>query len=245
MNLRADSGETFSVPSELAGPLPRLTSIQPSGVARLVLAVIALSFAAGILFWAGLSDLQKAQQRSELQRSGNETIGRVTRVSTHLVDYTFSADGRTYEGEADLPESEQDRVQAGSDITVRYLPENPSISHPSAWEWTALFNFEQFIFPVVPGAFGFLIVLGLHKERRLIASGNPTVGIITKCISSRSHFEVTYEFHSENGTTLEARDTFESHLTPGTKVCVLYLTDNPLRNGLYPGSSYRVKSNYL
>lgn len=232
--------DVFTIPHELVGSLPRETRITTLGMTKVVLAGVAFALAFGILVWAGSGDLQKAQQRRALRRSGREAFAEVIRLQTHLLDYSFTANGTEHVGEAELPDNERSNVHEGDWISIRYLPGNPAVNHPVAWEWNVFSNFEMLILPVIPLSFGIVAALRLFKQRELLSKGACAGGVVTQCYPFRSHFEVTYEFPAEDGRTYEAHTSQGSRLAIGAKICVLYLPQNPFRNDIYPSGNYRV-----
>ena len=220
-------GEPVAIPEELNGPLPRTARLTGNGAASTVAFVVfaGMSLTLGIVF--GSRGREAIEHRDALRRDGMETTGQITRAwesgrsgSTHNVSYTFEANGSEFSGESTVPAAQWRTMPAAGTLRVRYLAANPAVNHPADWEVTDASAWT----PVAITAFLFiapiLLVYQLRLERQLILSGLPAVGTVTRCTRRRS------------GWSSSAR-------TPGERVPVLYLEENPRRCRPYPLPDYR------
>jgi hypothetical protein len=68
----------------------------------------------------------------------------------------------------------------------------------------------------------------------------PAAGVVTKCFRIKNGWVVRYQFRMKDGTVTSGRDRRDRKLEAGAPVCVLYNSENPRRNQLYPTCMYRV-----
>ena len=150
------------------------------------------------------------------------------------VEYRFEHGGRFYTHRAKVPRKFFQDLSAGSTLQVRFVPEKPSLSHPTAWDAEIL---EAWVAWVAPGTFVFPVLMLLNllqRQARLLSEGRAAPGRVTKLKKSDKGMTVDYEFRLLSGGTAKGR--FQTHKPPleGALVCVLYDPDNPRRSGLYP-----------
>lgn len=238
---------TLPVPRELAGPLPRRTRLSQNGAPLVVGAAILLSIAIACAFRALILAVPQMQKRTELRRGGSEISGTIQSFSDSFINYVFTVNGNSYEGRARLPEhilangNLFEKYLNGSSIPVRYLPQNPSINHPAAWEWPALEDLGWFFALIVSGTFGILFVLFLRSDLQLVANGMPIAGVVTKCTSpGRGGFRTLYEFRAEDGRIAQGTCRTWTAQEIGARIWVLYLPQNPKRYQAYCSLGYAV-----
>jgi hypothetical protein len=219
---------------------------------------LALAVATGL--WGGINVVQEVQHKAALRRDNGETVGEITRTrkgkTTDVVYYAFTVDGRSYVGGAEVPTDLRYDLRGSKFLPIRYLPANPDVNHPAAWEWSLIFwrpqnsdlihlpgfssELEWLLGPLIFGPIGLVFLVGLHRERKLIAEGAPAIAVVTKCSrGTRGRFLVEYEFHTEEWRVMTGRCS-DSRKEIGASFCVLYLAQNPRRNMTYPSSDYRV-----
>ncbi len=239
--------EAASIPSELTGPLPRRLRLSRNGNRMATAAAIMLVLAVAFAFWIGLDRVQQLQHRAALRRTGRETVGKITRLwsaSRSLktrVSYTFAVNGVSFAGEARVPNQLVTSLSESNTLPIRYLPANPAVNHPAAWEWSALLDWDSFVAPIIGLALALFLFATLRSERRLVIGGLPAVGEITRCTpGSRGGFSVNFDFRTQDGSITKGSGWSESRREIGERVCVLYLPQNPRRNLSYPSLNYRV-----
>ena len=153
--------------------------------------------------------------------------------------YTFHANGIALEGRSPAPGQLWETLRETGDLAVRFLPSNPSINHPAAWEESALPGWGAFVVPAIPAAVGLLVLAKLRRTRRLVAEGVATAGVVTKCYrGGKGSWWVNYDFRTADGKA--ANGTYNVNLPIGVVICILYLPRNPDRNQPYLESWYRV-----
>jgi hypothetical protein len=81
-----------------------------------------------------------------------------------------------------------------------------------------------------------------HAGRRsgVGRKGWATGGRVTGCTPNRSLFDVYYEFSDESGALIEGSSISGEALDYNSGVIIIYLRNNPKRNGLYPLTSYQI-----
>ena len=98
-------------------------------------------------------DAKQMRQREALRGEGRDAAGDVTAKGSSRggvwVDYTFKVDGLAYKGTALLPRRHID-ANVGGQIPIRYLPSDPSVSHPSEWEWSGVGHRPPFFYALFP-----------------------------------------------------------------------------------------------
>jgi hypothetical protein len=119
-----------------------------------------------------VQELRQAQWRDILRTKGQVAFGEVTqsfvgRGGDAFVTYKFDVNGTAYSGNAQLPRHYSRAGLHESDgIFIRFLPSDPSVNHPKAWEWSVFMDIDSMIgggFFVVLGVSGLVI---LHRRRR-------------------------------------------------------------------------------
>jgi hypothetical protein len=183
-------------------------------------------------FVAGRNALQAMRNREALRQAGsqvignNEVIGTIDQLtshrSSHHVQYTFIAgNAAVYTGEAQVPDNMFAGLEVNGPLSIRYLPANPTVNHPAAWEesdlsiWAILFSPSIFV-----GA-GLFSLLSLRGGRQLVAEGTPVIAVVTACsgpVGRSVWFNVKYEFRTEDGTEINGGGRYGSGLEIGTKL---------------------------
>jgi hypothetical protein len=240
-NLHFDASPT--VPSELTGQLPRNICPTGGGTQGTILGAILLSITGVYVLWVGIDTAQRIQQRASLRRDGSDATAEIEKLSSSrktTISYTFTVGGATFAGEAKVPDEQFRSLWSARSLPIRYLPADPTVNHPAAWEWSALSDLYLFFVPiifVVPGA---AILLTMRMDRRLVAEGKPAVAAVTRYSRSKSGFNVKYEFRAEDGTTAKGGGWSQNRPEIGASMWVLYLPQNPGRNQPYPSLNYLV-----
>lgn len=236
-----------NMPSELSGPVPR--TIRPSDGARVLQFVLALLI--GVIVVLGLRYCKlmviDMQHRSALRQDGVDAQGEVTfldRVGkgANIVRYTFQTKDGTVSGKAEVPAELMQELGESTRITIRYLPYNPSINHPAAWEWSLL---SQWSVPLILGGLFTVWVVtftAMQRGRKLLVWGKPASGVVTNCRESgRGAISVKYEFRTEAGIPVTGSGSSSERREIGERVLILYLPQKPRRNCPYPVADFYIE----
>jgi len=237
--------EDWTAPRELTRALPRETQLTARGRFMLVMAWMFLIAAVPLYVWMHNDVARKTSQNELLRTQGQEANGEIARLWSgdrgrqHMVGYAFTANGVRVRGEAAVPSSQWAVLQKAGFLPVRYLPSNPAINHPAAWEASTNLWMPS-IAPAILVAGGAFLLWTLRRQNRLTAEGVPAPGVVTRCVRVKNGWMVRYQFRLRDGTLGKGRCQTQRRLEAGTSVCILYRADNPRSNGVYPGCTYRV-----
>ena len=232
---------------DLTENVPRKTRPNGNGVKGGFVALILLLLFLISGFQIGKGAVQEIRKRVELRDSGIEITGEVSRKwnegrsLTPHISYTFKVDGQIIAGESEIPDGLEHSLRESNTLPIRYLPEDPAVNQPAQWEWSALAHWETFLVPIVFfAAPGIAIVLVLQRNRKLVAKGTPTAGVVAKCSAGgRIGFQVKYEFRTKEDIVIAGTGWSEEPREPGAKVCVIYSAEHPNRNQLYPSMYFQ------
>jgi hypothetical protein len=235
-----------NTPPELSMPLPR--RIRPSSDARYGEIVLALMLGLTVILslWLCKNVVQQMRLRSALRHGGAEVLAEITYLDRpgrggDIVRYTFTANGEIASGEAGVPLQLVKSLRESNSLTVRYLPSDPAINHPAAWEWSFLSNSVGIIFlMILVSIFGLFRII-LYRRRQLLAWGKPVLGVVTECVSAKSSFSLKYNFRTESGVSFKGGGDTTTRQEIGASIWILYLPQNPARNQPYPFSDYCVE----
>lgn len=226
-----------TIPSELMGQLPRRTRLE-NGVQWALVLTILSAITVAMILWVGMNVVQLTRTRTALRHESNEVIGAVEELTRYRVHYSFAVNGKSFTGSATRRGS---KLRESDPLSIRYLPSNPAVNHPAAWEEPI----DLALFPFFVPAGLVLILMGLQLKmrfiRRLLAEGRPVVAVVTKRTrAGRGQVVVEYEFRTEEGRVMTGSWSDNPEEKIGASICVLYLPQNPRRNLIYPSSDYRV-----
>ncbi|HUB77759.1 MAG TPA: DUF3592 domain-containing protein [Bryobacteraceae bacterium] len=237
--------ENWTAPRELTRALPRETRLTARGRFMLVMGWLFLIAAIPLYVWMHNDVVQKTERSQLLRAQGQEANGEIARLWSadrgrqHMVGYAFTANGVRIKGEAAVPADQWAEIQKAGFLPVRYLPSDPAINHPAAWEASPNL-WMPILAPAILAAGGVFLLWTLGRQKQLAAEGVPAPGVITRCFRVKNGWRVRYQFRLKDGTIGKGRDQASRKLDAGTSVCVLYRAESPGRNQLYPGCSYRV-----
>lgn len=242
MDLADSGGITLEAPSELLGPLPRTVTLNLDGDGRYLVIVVLLFFVGGCIWlgWKGYDDVQQFKERSLLRGDGRLMVGKVTGFLYHRhaptrVNYEFAFNGVTYSGSAEEPNAGPGTSLHESDtILVRFVPSNPAVNHPYAWEWSPAIGWDWIAFYIFFWALGATALFLLTRERTLARKGNVASALVTTCVPKDRFFHIEYEFRTADGTPMKGHTDRKAEYETGARVWVLYLPQRPRRNDLYP-----------
>jgi hypothetical protein len=250
MKSESSPAETPLIPPELVGPPPRRVELTGSGLALAVLTAVILGIAVIFTCFIAAETVRELQIQTALRSGGNETVAKIDKLHQpypvkEYVDYTFIGDGKTYTGKAIVPLETYHIVKSATSLTIRYLPENPTVNHPVDWEWSAMSEWDPILTVSLVAGLGFLffVLPQMLFERKLVAQGIATIGIVTKClVSGRSgeFINLKYDFRTRDGISVQGSGDFKTRQEIGAKILVLNLPQNPKQNILYPRSAWRI-----
>ena len=245
MNLGSSNHGTPMVPDELTGPLPRKVEMDSTD-ARFLFAVVLIFLVGGAIScgWYTFNSIKQVHQRAALRSDGREVVGEVTGLptgrGTEFVKYSFTFEGKDFSGKARIPGHagivlhEQDR------IVIRFLPSDPTVNHPDAWEWSALMGLGSIGFQIFCAVIVCVALIFLRRERRLAREGKAALGVVTSCTRKDRQFRVDYDFRTEDGIPMTGGSGCKDSYEAGTCIWILYLPQKPQRNRAYPLPDYRI-----
>ena len=249
MEPQVDFPNDWHAPAELSRALPREVQMSAGGIFVVILCICLLA-GAGVLFV-----FMRGKQATEvahiatLRSEGRVAPGEVTKLwrsgkggSTHMVGYTFVADGRPYWGESTTPDTIWKALQVGSALSVQYAPSDPNVSHPTGWEMDAMPAWLPFLIPAMFGIPVLILAVSVKRQAGLLADGLPAPGVVTRSVRVKGGWVAHYQFRLNNGTVAKGRSQMPGRLSDGTVICVLYDPERPKRNRTYPMSWYRLAS---
>lgn len=154
--------------------------------------------------------------------------------------YRFTVDGRTYFGRATEPEASGPwyALRRSGPILIRFIPSNPAINHPAAWEWSALMYRDEialWIYLLTLWGIGLALLMRDHKLAR---EGKVAAGVVIRCTPRNRGFRVEYEFRTEEGVSLKGKCVCADPYEAGATIWILYLPRKPKRNRSYPLAYY-------
>lgn len=234
-----DSAPDSIIPSELPGPIPRLVRYDP---VTLVFPTLMVLFFSGFTTY---SVVKQIQDQGQLQQNYTETtaaingLGPEGRSQTLMVDYTFTVDGTSFTGKSAVPGELYPTLHLGYPLAIRYVPKKPSISHPARWEWPSP-GWIQFVMPFFGLPFAIIYFVTLRSQRRLAIGGKATFATVTGCRTGRGGIFLDYKFDTAEGISFQGSGTSPNRKQAGERICILYMPDNPARNGTYPFIAYRI-----
>jgi hypothetical protein len=236
------SGESKELPVELNLPTPR--SVRLTGTGWTNVFAVTFFFLLGVALAAFMLDefMHDRATQNELQQNGRQSSSQVTRKWTQrrssgpYVSYTFAVDGTYYSGQSEIPRDIWRNLRQYDSLPIRYLPQNPNVNKPVAWEASTPAVLLSLLFPAFLAIFGLLIARRLPLQRRLAVEGIGVRGCIMECIGpTRSGFVLNYTFRNANNKDVEIGGCPSDHSCGvGPNVWVLYLPADPSRSEIYP-----------
>ncbi len=242
MNPDDPTHSTLMAPRELAGPLPRRARLYSTDGRNLLLIAL-LFFACGAIFTVSYcaEAIKQTQARAALRSDSAVVAGEVTgfsigRWAPTVVEYTFTYNGTAYSGKAKEPRSSGPwtAFNESDKIFVRFLPSNPAVNHPAAWEWSALMGLDSIIFQIFLLTMSGVALIVLLRDRKLARDGTPAAGEVVACTPKNRQFQVSYEFCTESGQLIKGESGSRDPYEVGARIWILYIPQNPGRNHSYP-----------
>jgi len=238
--------ESWTAPRELSRALPREVRMKGRGIFQATMAALLLVASIPLSLWMQNQNAERAARVERLRVEGQEAQGEIARLwhegksSTPMVGYAFSAGEVRFHGQSSVPGRLWDGLRKAGFLPVRFLPADPNINHPAAWDERADPAWPAFVVPAMLVAGGLVLLYILRRQAAVVAEGLPAPGIVTGCYRVKGGWMVRYRFRTKDGTI--AKGSSQSHkMEIGATVCVLYLQQNPRRNLMYPACLYRVE----
>jgi hypothetical protein len=228
------------IPSELTGARPRRTAVSKEDIPASIIAWILIALALAASIWAWNHTAKILHSRAALRVDGRLTYGVVTEIYKSTASYGFSVDDRSFTGDALIPRSNRRTFDRYDRIPILYLPSDPSINHPAAWEDSTGSAYTAFILPCMIAFFVPFILVLSRRERQVVAEGLPAVAVITGFRRGKGGQIVDYEFRTAAGQLVKGSSVDSRPWTVGASLCVLYLERNPRRNLQYPSTHFVV-----
>jgi hypothetical protein len=178
-----------------------------------------------------------------LRQGGADSTGRVTRTwrpagkfSGWYVRYTFAVDGIVLSGESTLPQETWHGLRPGDSLRILYLPSDPNINRPAAWEGATPSDLWILVFPAGMALFGLVLIGKIPLQRRLAVEGVAARGRIDDWHRrSRGGFVLDYTFKTrDSDETVTGSCRGDRSRQVGSEVWVLYLPSDPRRSEIYP-----------
>ncbi len=236
---------SWNPPAELGFYIPREVKLSGAGKALFVLGVALFlgSLVGGARRYAKAARARAARQG--IMTEGTDTAARVVRrwktggkEPRYGVDYVFGTYRETYSGRVQVGRRNWDRLDAGSPLQIRYLPENPRRNLVRGFEPDLMPLWVPFALGVSLIAAGFLIAGAIARERSLLSGGRAAPGIVTRHERGHEGKSACFTFSLLSGATAEGktRPTKKSPPPVGSVLCIIYEQDRPGRNAVYPFS---------
>ena len=211
-----------------------------------LLLVLMIGITIALCFWFWKGAIRQLRERSALRQSGAEVQGEITTLqrrgrSQDELRYTFTVNGKIVSGEAEVPARLMQSLRNSNYLTIRYLPSNPVINYPVAWERSHFELWSAFLDPMFFVPICVMASTGLSRRRKLVVWGKPVVGVVTRCDPSNPTFAVKYEFRTDTGTIVKGRGLTPILQEVGATIWILYLPQNPRQNHPYPVPDYIVE----
>ena len=169
-----------------------------------------------------------------LQRRGG---GEDRRTIAH---YEYTVGGSDYRDSAELRGRDRDVYSVGSQIRIRYLPDDPSASWIEGRGPRLFPVWPAYVIPAV-AIFGVAVILAvIRRQRDLLIYGRSALATIRHVDKKRSdhgsYWRVEYEWRLLSGATRKAHYNHggKAHPAIGTTLPILYDRDNPRRQRRYP-----------
>jgi hypothetical protein len=233
--------ENWTPPDGLGYSSLRPVRLTGAGIAMLVLAGAMLLGAVAAGIGLGTTFRRQVKDLRLLQEQGVNTDAQITRVwrssgkdQQHLVSYRFTVQEREYVARKGVPPRIWQTLRAGSTLSVRFLPSNPKVNHPTEWDDTPMPNWVPYLVSGELAVIAVVLAIILLKQVRLLTEGRPAPGIVTGHRRTRNGTVIRYEFQLMNGATVKGRSQSRRPPAIGSPVCVLYDPENPRRNAPYP-----------
>jgi hypothetical protein len=197
----------------------------------------------------GRTARRQNQERTMLREQGVTGDATVTRAwidgskeRQRWIAYRFDYAGRGYTHRVKTPGKIWTGLRQGTAILISFVPSQPSVSHPIGWDGDALPFWLALLIAVMVAGSGFLLLIPVRRETRLLMEGRPAPGRVTGFKKTDKAIQVQYEFRLLNGAIVKGKANRSKPPVEGSPLCVLYDPENPRRNAIYPLSLVRLEN---
>jgi hypothetical protein len=233
-------------PAELQPKLPKRFRLAARSIYCLVGSILVSIAIATFIILLGAFTPKEIKDRSDLAREGSLTYTNDVRVGgmrSATVFYTFTYNGKSYSGKTYLPTEYSKKVlnySRSGNFPVLFLPENPSINHPSDWRGNGPFPFIGYILIVVLVIQWTGLIRFIRPDLRLARNGVVAIGRVTECFDGRNGgIYLKYEFRDMDGLLMDGRGEYPARLNQGAQIFVLYLPEASGSSRPYPPAYFR------
>ena len=237
----ARTAQRWTMPSELAGMVPR--DVQLSSAGRIVAALVAALTMAALGAALGMSiAVARGGERRERALVDAPTVAVERTRGDHprrIVRYGFEVEGRSYQGRTRLREGDRRDLFQGTLVPVEYVISDPKVNWIRGYEPRGV---PPWAIPLVSGsllAVAALIARGLRRSWRLLSEGRAVEARVLsqKKVRRDKHtaYEITCEFRDLSGATHTMRyDALKAPPSVGTALTIVYHRDDPRWQAVYP-----------
>ena len=239
---------TFSPPAELRRSAPRDVKLTGGGLALMTIAWL-LAVAALPIGTLLVREAKRQSAAADVMatRGVNATavVDRVWRKSgdgnPRYVALYFDAGGARIYGERQLRQSAWEKLEAGSRVVVRYLPDNPQRWSIAGERQDGLPMAIGFVVPGIMLGIAALCGGAVRWQRSLLTNGRVAPAVITSTHTHKSgegatHRVIRYEFPLTGGGAQKGKASASKNAAVGNTIYVLYDPDRPARSKPYPFS---------
>jgi hypothetical protein len=244
-----ERSDNWTPPDSLGYSSLRPVRLTGQGKALIGTAVALVIGAAVLGIFLGRTARRQAEEQRLLRTEGILADATVTRAwidgskeRQRWIAYRFGYGDRIYSHRVQTPRNSWEGLSAGSIIAVRFVPAQPSISHPIAWDMRPLPFWLAYVISGTIAASAFFVLIPVRRQARLLAEGRPAPGHVTGFKKADKYLVVKYEFRLLSGAVAKGRANTSKPPVEGSTLCVLYDPENPRRNALYPLSLVRLEN---
>ncbi len=240
MDPKGTPDESNDFPAELGGPTPRRVRLTSTGWLNLLAAALFLALGAAGALAIVEQVIHNAATQEALRDRSAESVGQVTDIWTarRRVSYSFSVDGLTFTGKSEVPTDNLRKLQPGDSLPIRYIPANPNVNHPTAWEESPYTTLWLLYLPAILSFVGLVFIRRFPVQRQLAVQGIAVRGCIAKTEwngPSKGQRYADYTFRNASNDEVEiGRCPSDSIYMADLNCWVLYLPTNPRRSEIYP-----------
>lgn len=233
--------QRWTLPSELAGMVPR--DVQLSSAGRIVAALAAALIVAAFGTALGMSvAVARGGERRERALVDARTVAVERTRGEHprrIVSYGFELEGGSYQGRTRLREGDRRDLFQGTLIPVEYVVSDPKLNWIRGYEPRGVPPWAIPLVSVSLLAAAAATARGLRRSWRLLSEGRAVEARVLsqKKVRRDKHtaYEIACEFRDLSGATHTMRyDVLKAPPSVGTALTILYHRDDPRWHGVYP-----------
>jgi len=239
----------WTPPDGLGCSGPRPVSLTWRGNTLIALTLVFVIGAPALGIYLGGVGRRQTEEQRRLRDEGRPADASVTRAwiantreRQHWIAYRFEYGGRIYTHSVLASTKIWQSFPKGSTIAVRFVPSQPTISHPIAWDARPLPFWFAYLIAGIVAAPALLMPIPLRRQIRLLAEGHSAPGRVTRVKKTNKAIVVRYEFSLPSSAMVQGRANASKPPAEGAPLCVLYDAENPRRNAIYPLSLVRLES---